>query len=115
MNFELLKDYDNLKIFRTSCDCMDPNCNLTCDLEFDKTLNMLVLTYYTELKLSEQFNLNFFRRCILKIKTCLKIIFDMPVEYQTEFIFKGEKHIQDYANLLNSLSEEIKQNKKGNI
>lgn len=110
--FELIKDHPDWKVFKTSCECLHPEHDCTVELEHDKEFKMLIMTLSSKTNLTEQYywyEHSFFKRWWMKLKTCTKVIFNKPLQFESSLIFRGRNHIEDFADFISLLAKDVEQ------
>ncbi len=96
---EELQSDKNYIYYKTTCSCQSHD--MTLCLEHDKEIN--ILTLYTKVTGPAPYyykNDPWHKSLWNRIKCASKILFNGEIDYQEEFIFRGEQHIQDFIQAL---------------
>lgn len=104
--FEIIKNEPDWKLFRTTCDCMHLDDDCWVDIDYDRELNMVSMDFTVKTCPKSQYQLyreNIFKKFWIKTKLVFKLIFDIPLEYESSFIFRGNEHIENFAELISEL------------
>ena len=104
-----LEDSDNYILYRTACKCDDTDCDLTIMLDTD--FNEVSIVFYKKLYVTT-YKSNFFLRMFERFRLSLRLIFTGYLEEESDFIFKGEAHIKDLLDALNSGLIQLQKPKK---
>ena len=113
-SIEKIKEYDDLIIYKTNCDCGDHV--LTFTLEFKRDLHWLTL--YTHMQTPYHYRYyceSWYSRLFYRFINSIKLFLGYPMEYEDYFLFKDEQHIQDFIDALNEGIEHIKSKNKEEI
>jgi len=106
-------DFDSSIFYKIDCDCMDNNCIITIEMEYDERFNDITLTFFKKIALSSHWgNLNFFKRQIKNIKAALKILFTGYIELEGSFIISEKEHIEAFIEALNEGKDKIAEYKE---
>lgn len=108
---EKVKEFDDLVIYKTNCECGDHV--LTFTLEFEKDLPWLTLC----LNMSTPYHYRYYRESwyshlFYRFYNSIRLFFGYPMEYEDSFLFKDEQHIQDFIDALKDGIEHVKSKKK---
>jgi len=100
--------------YRVACDCMDSEHDLCVEVEHNKDLDTLQLTFYANITAADWYgqDLKFFEKIKWRIKTAMKILTRGEVEQQHDFIFMDEEQIKDLIGILEEGIEKIHQDKE---
>lgn len=97
-NIETLKNDTDFIMYKTTCDCMDDEHDLTLCIE--KEHGMVALCLYQSIYLYKE---NLWQR----IKLALSILLKGRIQLEGGFIFRGKDHIKDLVDHLNQAVEKI--------
>ena len=101
-------------MYRVSCQCTDPSCDMTLELEKDHALKMIYLNLYKDLSLASywQSDDNWFKDIWLRIKYSFRMMFTGRIEVQEVFIMQ-EEQIEGFIKALEEGKEYLKNNEEG--
>lgn len=106
-NVMKLKDYPDSVFYRVTCDCMEPEHEMTLELDIDDFCFSLHI--YAKLENALYWGqLNWFKRQWKRIKVSLKYLFKGYMDCEQEFLFLGEDHIQSFIDALEEGKEKFK-------
>ena len=109
-------DIEDSIFLRASCSCMGDDCSHTLDLEYDKydksddfpIIDLVNLHIYGKMYYKEYHSYcNPLIRLWYRLRDGIKLIFGGYIEMQYDFLFQGEKHINDYIEALQEAKKEI--------
>lgn len=105
---------DSWVFYRVACDCGEPNCDLTVELEIDKELpNMLFMNFHKNLEWSSYHgDANLFVRIWRRIKCACKVLFTGYIEVQESHIFQGYAHIKNFIEVMHEAATIMVENSK---
>ena len=93
--------------YRVACDCTDPQCDITLDLEYDEDIKRVCLNMYKTLRASAHWDytgrwgwFDWVRILLNKIKMCWTITTKGYIELSETFFLCEEKQIDDFINAL---------------
>lgn len=110
-NIETSLILDDFISFKTECDCYAHDLHVT--FKKDPEYNDLSLSMSDKMFIEEQYNCGFFKGVWSRIKIACQILFKGYYEFDYEFCFKGEKHVDEFMKYMNDAYKEIKnENKK---
>lgn len=113
--FEVLEDRPDWKIFRTSCDCFSEDHIMEIELDIDNRYanvnptetdidhegNIISLTFKYKVSPKDiRPTPSRFQDFINKVKLIFKIIFNQPINFDEEFIFRGKNHINEICDFI---------------
>jgi len=108
---EKVKEFDDLVIYETNCECGDHV--LTFILEFEK--NLPWLTLYSNMATPYHYRYYgepWYSRLFYRFFNSIKLFMGYPIEYEDEFLFRDEQHIQDFIDALHEGIKHIKEKNK---
>ena len=110
-NIEVIDDNDKHVIFKTTCSCSSNDH--TVDVIVDKSENKPIISlYFTSIWCDDYYldslKLNFFKRTISRLKAMWKILISGRLSISDEFIFRSDKHLQDFQEALNEAVNQLK-------
>ena len=115
-SYRIMKTHEfemqNSTFFRATCDCGDPQCDITLILEYDEKLpHMIDLILHKELHWSSYwaFPDTWYNRLKKRIGGTLRMLFTGYMKVEETFVFQGEKHIQEFLGALSNQLGVIKQ------
>lgn len=111
LNIELVENDSDRKVFKTSCMCMLRDHDMVVDVEYDKEIQDLTLTFNHNLVYKDlygYFGEGFFKRNWRKIKAALKILFNREVTFEGSFMFRGREHITDFCDFIYLLGRDCR-------
>ena len=95
--------------YRAACDCTFEEHDLSMELSLDDEYDLMYLTLWKNLDYASYYKSNnWFQDKWLRIKTATKLLFTGRIKIDTEFIFGGEKHINDFIKALEYGKKEIR-------
>ena len=93
--------------YRLSCNCTDPQCDMTIELEAHPEDKALYLHMYKDLRASAHwgytiswYHFDWFRVLMNKIKMCWRIFVSGYIEVTETLIIKDEEHIESFIKAL---------------
>ena len=103
-------EFDDSILYRASCDCGSPECDLTLELEKDKDFDMIFLNIYKKLIWSAYWKDNdkWYKNLWLRLKYAIKILFTGYIEVEESFVLQGTEQIESFTNALNEGIEKLK-------
>ena len=113
----LLEDTDDYIRWRIPCFCDDSRHDWTIELEHSKKFNDVILFVYANVYTrTPPFHGNIWvdkvKDWVYRIKIAAKVLFLGEVEYDCDIGFKGEGQVRDFANILLTSLEKIKETGK---
>lgn len=101
-DLEVIADYDDWKVIRTSCKCLDNEHILTVSLDMDN--DICCNSFYFEYNVSPKYlGRRFFDRLFQKAKLIFKIIFNMDISFDGDFIFRDKNHIYNFCDYVRDM------------
>lgn len=100
-------------LYRSACECMAPEHDLWIDLNFDKELNMLTMSFNYELSVNESYNeglLGHIKIAFKRILKAVRLLFTGRIVCNEEFIFHGDDHIDAFIQALDEGRQYINSN-----
>lgn len=106
-----LNRLDDLIIYRANCSCSEKEHDLTIHLTSERKFDLLSLTFYVNLLISERFNLweketkfekikKFAQTLYNRLKLSLKLLFTGHIELEQEFIIDNKDQINGLIDAL---------------
>ncbi len=93
--------------YRLACNCTDPQCDLTLELEANPNDKALYLHMYKDLRASAHWGyteswyyFDWLRVLLNKIKMCWQIVVNGYIEITEVLIIKDEEHIESFMKAL---------------
>lgn len=98
--------------YTISCDCGSADHNTNIMLEYDKSVNMLIVNFYKTINYSQEFSYvhdsdtlidvvkNRLKAMWKRIKDATKLLFTGYVEMESDFILQDTQHIQDFIDAI---------------
>ncbi len=96
----------NFISFKTECSCFAHDLHVR--FEKDDKINQTTLYMEDKMYIEEPYSSNIFKRLWWRIKIALKILFKGFYEFDYEFCFKGDKHVEEFMKYMNDAYEEMK-------
>ncbi len=114
MSYRIMKlhEYKDCVFYRAACMCGSEDCDLTLELEYDKELNCIILHMYKTMSWNEGWELGFFKRFWLRLKSAFRIIFKGYIEVDGDLIIENKRQILEFTSALNSGIKMINENLK---
>lgn len=97
---------DDYISFKTECDCFAHDLHVT--FEKNHEFNYISLSMEDKMFIEEQYNCGFFKGVWSRIKIACRILFKGYYEFNYEFCFKGQKHVDEFMKYMNEAYKEIK-------
>lgn len=101
----ILSDYIS---FKTECDCFAHDLHVT--FEKDSEFGCISLSMEDKMYIEEQYDCGFFKGIWNRFKIACKILFKGYHEFDYEFCFKGQKHVDEFMEYMNEAYREISKN-----
>lgn len=119
--FEKVSDFGDFVIYKTNCDCMDDNHQLTILIQYNQ--EQLEANLYFKTILHDPFVFNgkdsrfvlFFKNLFWRITNALKIFLLGEIILDEAFIFRGKEHLQEFGQALIDISEKVETEYKEKI
>jgi hypothetical protein len=98
--------------YRSSCDCTDPECDLTIDFEYNKNISgMLFMNFYKRLHWSSYYgDANILIRFWRRIKCATRVLFKGYIEVEETHVFQGIQHIEKFIEVLHEAKKIMVEN-----
>lgn len=96
----IVKEYDTSIFFHLSCACISPECTKTLEMHYDEPTNSIDFIIYVDLTFSKLYSDNWFIHQYNKIKGIFKIIFNIPLTYQSEICIQDETQLTHFIEAL---------------
>ena len=99
-------------MYRAACDCTDPDCDITIDMEYDPDFGMIDLMFYKDVHTFDEVwdpetGADHIRNIIGRIKKALKLIFTGRLKMEESFHIQGEDQIDGWIEALRKGKEFI--------
>lgn len=104
--FELLDNNPEFKMFSTKCTCNNPDDECIVILTYDKEVKDLMMEFNIKTILYFPWK-GFWTNWKMKIVSIFRILFNKSIEMDSEFLFRGRNHIQDFSNMIYELSRDV--------
>lgn len=113
---EKIYEDDEIISYRTSCSCLDKDCQLDISIgyiDFGNNNGKLVMSIDTELfKFANKYGNKWYTGIWNRIKYAIKILFLGYIQVNGEFIFRNEEHVKEFVDNISSAIIKIKENEK---
>jgi hypothetical protein len=92
-------------MYRAACDCTGKDCDITIDLEYDKDLSIIELTFYKDTHFYDRIqdpdtSIDKIRNILYKLKKAMRLILTGNLEVESSFIFQGEDQVNSFIDAL---------------
>jgi len=110
--FELIENEPDMKTFRTTCSCQQPEDDCWIELTIDEDLDELYMTFWIEAyptRVYQMYMLKPIKRFFQKLKFCWDIMRGKSVKFESSFIFRGRNHVEDFCDMIYLLGKQVRQ------
>lgn len=108
---EMQEDYIS---FKSECECKTHDLKITFEkdpLSKEISLYLKDTMHVNEIIVYSYNHKSFFKRLMNRFRVAFNILFKGYFSFDYEFMFKNEKHVEQFMNYMNKVYNKIKQNK----
>ena len=103
--WERSKSRGSSVMYRAACDCTDKDCDITIDLEYDKDLRIIELTFYKDIHFYDRIQdpdtfIDKIRNIWYRLKKAIRLILTGNLAMDSSFIFQGEDQVNSFIDAL---------------
>ena len=116
-NVEILSDYDDFVMFKTTCACNSDDHTLSVIVEKGSDLpdSPIQSSIYFKVSWRETFTGNIFQKIADRLKAVFNILFKGYLELDEEFLFRDDNHFKNFRDVLEEAINQVERNKENNI
>lgn len=96
-----VSEFKNSVMYRVMCDCIEPNCDMVLDFDFDEELGIIFLNLYKKLHWSSYyFERRWYERLWTRIKKACLVLFKGWIEVDESLVLKDLDHIENFKKAI---------------
>jgi hypothetical protein len=103
-------EYEDSVVYKAICACTDSYHDQTLWVEYNKEVNHLELTIYSDLIYPDWDEDTWLKKIWKRVKTASKLLFTGEIEISSSFLFDKKESIQDYIKALKEGMNKVENN-----